>query len=393
MGNFTNKKQVLQEFNDLIDMYGKFKVNEQRIHFYENAIANGKKSLAEMNAEVAELSSQYSQVSQDASWRGVSGIIKMFFYVIIWTIEKLKGKNYSKPNHGLMSKFLGFIKKWCHGAKEKKKELGSILLDKQNRCDEKRKSIDQYESELKNTKGSMKGCEEIYKAYESIESEIQEMYSDASIFKFDEAGTTLEKCLDKSIEIAIIPKKVKIIKQHAFDDCNLLHTVILNNVKELRAFCFDRCQNLKNIDLSGVQIFGQNCLAHTAIEEAAVCNTVFGMFSFCKELRTVTITSPIEKISSQAFEYCSKLEEFIIPDSVKSIDNDAFYGCKGITSITIPKDVTSIGSEAFKDCTSLRQVIFDGDIDKIEMKKAYDSIHGPFEGCINLNDPRLRKFK
>ncbi|MBR2103371.1 MAG: leucine-rich repeat domain-containing protein, partial [Prevotella sp.] len=41
----------------------------------------------------------------------------------------------------------------------------------------------------------------------------------------------------------------------------------------------------------------------------------------------------------------------IIPEGVTTIGAEAFCECTGLTSITIPNSVTSIGSSAFSDCS------------------------------------------
>ncbi len=58
-------------------------------------------------------------------------------------------------------------------------------------------------------------------------------------------------------------------------------------------------------------------------------------------------------IFPSAFSYCVDLKSVTIPDSVTSIGINAFYNCSGLTSITIPDSVTSIGGSAFYGCNAL----------------------------------------
>ena len=115
------------------------------------------------------------------------------------------------------------------------------------------------------------------------------------------------------------------------------------------------------------------------------------VFSGCTGLTSVTVSSNVTSIGSDAFYGCSALTvaEFssiehylngisfgggygsnanplyrahhlyiggneitnlVIPTSVTSIASSAFYGCSSLTSVTIPTSVTSIGSDAFSGC-------------------------------------------
>ena len=79
-------------------------------------------------------------------------------------------------------------------------------------------------------------------------------------------------------------------------------------------------------------------------------------FSGCSGLTSITIPNSVRSIDSSAFSGCTGLTSVTIPDSVRSIDSSAFYGCTGLTSVTIPDSVRSIGSSAFYNCTGLTSV-------------------------------------
>mgnify|MGYP002515211758 CR=1 FL=1 len=53
------------------------------------------------------------------------------------------------------------------------------------------------------------------------------------------------------------------------------------------------------------------------------------------------------------FTFCNDLKKVTIPDSVTSIGNYAFGVCAGLISVTIPDSVTSIGDDAFYGCDKL----------------------------------------
>ena len=85
-------------------------------------------------------------------------------------------------------------------------------------------------------------------------------------------------------------------------------------------------------------------------------NILYGAFSYCKGLTSVTIGSGVTNIGWGAFRGCTGLTSVTIPDSVTSIGYEAFFYCTRLTSVTIPDSVTSIGSSAFSGCTGLTSV-------------------------------------
>ncbi len=80
------------------------------------------------------------------------------------------------------------------------------------------------------------------------------------------------------------------------------------------------------------------------------------VFEGCSTLESITIPDAVTSIGSSAFSSCSKLTIIIIPDGVTSIGNYAFIGCSALTGITIPDGVTNIGKYAFSDCSSLTSI-------------------------------------
>ena len=85
-------------------------------------------------------------------------------------------------------------------------------------------------------------------------------------------------------------------------------------------------------------------------------NILFGAFSGCSGLTSVTIGNGVTSIGTSAFYGCSGLTSITIPDSVTSIGYSAFYSCTGLTSVTIPNSVTSIGTSAFDGCSKLQDI-------------------------------------
>lgn len=114
------------------------------------------------------------------------------------------------------------------------------------------------------------------------------------------------------VETAVIGGLATEVSNGAFDDCDNLTSVTIND----------------NVTRIGDYAFYSN-----------------------DELVTVTINSPIESIGTAAFQHCGKLASFEFPSSLTTIGDGAFYYCQGLKKLTIPATVTTIGGDAFGYCT------------------------------------------
>lgn len=100
-----------------------------------------------------------------------------------------------------------------------------------------------------------------------------------------------------SIESVTIPNSITLIEERAFDGCNSLSSVHINDL-----------DSWFRIDIHS------NPLA--AAKHLYLNN--------------------------------EEIKDLIIPNSVTSIGRNAFWGCIGLTSVSIPNSVTSIGERAFE---------------------------------------------
>lgn len=167
------------------------------------------------------------------------------------------------------------------------------------------------------------------------------------------------------------PYLLEEIGKNAFEYCNSLRTVPINNLRSLakiRECAFKNCEKLTSIIIPQV----------ISIDKQAFIN--------CTDLKKVTFSpSSIEylsKISESLFENCTSLEEVYIPSTVTIIDPCAFKGCSSLKELKIPNSVTNIYRSAFEDCISLEKMEF-----PIEFGKGAAIIEDRlFYNCINLTD-------
>lgn len=148
-----------------------------------------------------------------------------------------------------------------------------------------------------------------------------------------------------------IPNTVKTVDEYAFNNCNNLNAVYIN---DLEAWC--------NIS------FGSNPLQYAQklyendkeIIDLVIPNTVTsignGAFNGYKNLLSVTFPSSLISIGDHAFQDCKKLTSLSFPIKLTSIGIAAFSGCTNLSSLIIPPNLNTIGGDAFLDCFALTSV-------------------------------------
>jgi len=88
-------------------------------------------------------------------------------------------------------------------------------------------------------------------------------------------------------------------------------------------------------------------------------------FSYCRNLKYVTIPNSVTSTGNNAFFNASCLYSITIPSGFTSIANNAFYYCMGLVFISIPITVTTIGSYSFEYCYQLKCLTIPSDVTSI----------------------------
>lgn len=157
-------------------------------------------------------------------------------------------------------------------------------------------------------------------------------YADGLILSAD--GTTVEACMPYKKGVCEIPKGVKNIAWHAFEDCVQITDLIMpETVVNIGVFAFDGCKKLANVRLSS-KIKKLNC----------------SVFSACKSLQHIELPEKLTAIGTSAFELCG-LKEITIPETVKTLKGYAFDQCR-MNKVTIYSNVKinmrSLGRATFE---------------------------------------------
>jgi hypothetical protein len=166
---------------------------------------------------------------------------------------------------------------------------------------------------------------------------------------------TLRNCA--TLVSLTIPDSVTSIEEGDFYDCTSLTNIVVGsgnpNYASEGGILYDKAKTkIVNVPKG---ISGSVTIANGVTE-------IWGSFSGCESLTSITIPSSVTIIGDAAFASCTSLTSVTIPNSVTSIEDDAFASCHSLPSITIPGSVTYIGKRAFTDCNSLTSVKFEGKI-------------------------------
>ena len=145
---------------------------------------------------------------------------------------------------------------------------------------------------------------------------------------------------------------------------------------------FSYCEDLKSVTVpDSVTSIGDRAFYHcTSLKSIVIPDSVTSMgqyaFYYCTALKSVTIGNGVTAIGPYTFYDCTDLQSVIIGNSVTAIGTWAFYRCISLTSLTIPDSVTSIGSDAFYNCAALKSITLPDSITRIT--------GGAFHNCISL---------
>ncbi|MBO5286557.1 MAG: leucine-rich repeat domain-containing protein, partial [Clostridia bacterium] len=155
---------------------------------------------------------------------------------------------------------------------------------------------------------------------------------------------------NKVLEYAFLRLDTAAIQQQAFNGCDKLKYVNLEDLTELRQIggsqTFGGCPNLfsgKTLDLTGTKlcaISGSGAFNGVPIAEFKLPSTVTSLGEW--NFQNTAITS------------------FLFFESVKTIPGSTFKWCANLTTIYIGSNTTSIGGDAFLDTNNLQNVFFVG---------------------------------
>ena len=176
----------------------------------------------------------------------------------------------------------------------------------------------------------------------------------------------------------------------AFLSCTDMKTLTIPNVTFLGTMCFRHCSQLKTVTVPVSANIGKkldaslkdynllfNLIKNKKLSIYYENNSGNVAFGDCYNLTKAILQDGITTVPEAMFSFCGDLKDITIPASVKSVQDDAFRRCLSLTSINIP-EVESIGNSAFLQCWNLR-----GDLilsNKVKEIKDFAFDHTGFSG-------------
>lgn len=186
-----------------------------------------------------------------------------------------------------------------------------------------------------------------------------------------------------SLKEVVLPDSVKLIEEHAFENCPSLCKIHFGNgIEKIDTAAFLDDTALTSVSLpasikevgqkpfSGYKPFkGCTNLKEFVIAEGGPLTTIDGVIYqktdrglrliYCPPGYTGKLVIPEGVVTIGKGSMCSdKLQSVVISDSVETIEGWAFYCCKGLKEIVLGKNVAIIERCAFSECPSLQELDF-----------------------------------
>ena len=162
-----------------------------------------------------------------------------------------------------------------------------------------------------------------------------------------------------SLTSITIPDSVTVINGFTFFDCKSLNAVnIPDGVTYVgegafsgTAICNNQTEEVKYIDKWLVD--SDNSVTDVAVKDGTV-GISCGAFSYCRQLRNISIPNSVKYVGGKAFYNCISLTNVVLPYGITNIGVSTFSGCESLAGVTIPDSVTSIGEQAFFNTALLK---------------------------------------
>jgi len=196
------------------------------------------------------------------------------------------------------------------------------------------------------------GCSETnpFVIEDSIIVDFSEGSRDQSSLVIPEGVTEIRPSLGffPNLQTIAFPKTITKIQSALFDDCHELEAITVAS------------DNPAYAALEGI-LYSENLNILLKYPEGKTDQEVIiatptiakGAFQNNPNLKKVTLTPAVLRLSASAFENCEALSEVILSESLLEIPEKAFKDCVSLGNLDLPGSIKTIGSSAFENCLSL----------------------------------------
>lgn len=195
----------------------------------------------------------------------------------------------------------------------------------------------------------------------------------------------------KKLNAVNLPDSVKKLGSYAFQNCNSLKSINLNNVEYIDTACFVNCTGLTSIDLSNIKsVYSGGFTTCTSITEVNTNNLVgWCMANFSGYQSTPVYFSKSLKVNGNL------ITDLIIPEEITKLKNYTFEYCRNIIKVEFPANISSLGDYSFAYCINCTEYDFssktEGKIPTITTN-TFIGDH-PEEWKIKVPQSRLEEWK
>ncbi len=170
-------------------------------------------------------------------------------------------------------------------------------------------------------------------------------------------------------ESIVIHDGVETIREKAFRRLYELKEVKLPpQLSAIEDFAFEYCNALEKINLENVVSIGTSAFSNTGLKSINVSCGILEAFDYCHNLKSVTMKNT-QIIGNSAFCGCYSLEEIIMPEGLREIHSLAFSDT-ALKRVVIPKSVKEIEDNAF----DVRYIeIYDMEHSPVARKESFSS--------------------
>ena len=159
---------------------------------------------------------------------------------------------------------------------------------------------------------------------------------------------------DGEIVNLVIPSTIKSIEDETFKGFSYLQTVTIpRNVSAIGKNAFEGCNSLAKVYIEDLCAWSQISFGNKYANPLFYAKHLF--YDNDEEVVELSSENLTTAINSNAFVNCEGLKNVELPANIKSIGSSAFEGCN-LTNVELSSNITHIGSSAFAKNEKLKAV-------------------------------------